>query len=52
LTATTPSSIGYPRAWIMQAITGVVSAVILLAGAASARRRSLPTPLSAPGASR
>jgi EmrB/QacA subfamily drug resistance transporter len=52
LTATTPSSIGYPRAWIMQAITGVVSAVILLAGAASARRRSLPTPLSAPATSR
>jgi hypothetical protein len=51
LTATTPPAIGYPRAWIMQALTGVVSGVILLAGAASARRRSLPTPLSPAAAS-
>jgi EmrB/QacA subfamily drug resistance transporter len=51
LTATATPAIGYPRAWIMQAFTGVVSGVILLAGAASARRRSLPTPLSAVTAS-
>jgi EmrB/QacA subfamily drug resistance transporter len=52
LTASSPASAGYPRAWIMQALTGVVSAIILLAGAALARRRSVPTPPSTAGSSR
>ena len=37
LTARVAPSIGYPRAWIMQAVTGILAALILLFGA-SARR--------------
>jgi EmrB/QacA subfamily drug resistance transporter len=44
LTAASPS-IGYPRAWIMQALTGALSAIVLLGGAALAGRRHLSTPL-------
>jgi MFS family permease len=38
LTAGVAPSIGYPRAWIMQALTGVLAALILLVGPATARR--------------
>jgi MFS family permease len=45
LTAGVAPSIGYPRAWTMQAITGILAALILLGGTVTARRAdSVTTP--------
>ena len=43
LTAGVAPAIGYPRAWTMQAITGVLAALILLGGAVAARRTNSVT---------
>jgi EmrB/QacA subfamily drug resistance transporter len=43
LTAGVAPSVGYPRAWTMQAVTGVVAALVLLLGSAASRRNNPPT---------
>jgi hypothetical protein len=40
LTAGVAPSFGYPRAWTMQAVTGILAALILLLGAVVTARRS------------
>src|ERR1700753_3881654 len=45
LTAGVVPSVGYPRAWTMQALTGILAALILVLGAVAARRtRSITEP--------